>query len=107
MKVYLDWDCDENTDVILTSSTEYDDYYVNSNDGMYVTTDIDENEYQICFTLKIIDKDDSEDDTLDYVDGQGQYYEFTRYVSQTGTINLVYTSNDYKSVDIDISVYIW
>jgi len=107
MMVYLDWDCDDTNDETLASFTLYDDYYVNSNDGMYVTTDIDENEYQICFTLKIIDEDDSEDDTLDYVDGQGQYYEFTRYVSQTGTINLVYTSNDYKSVDIDISIYIW
>lgn len=107
MYVQLDWNCDEVYDVTRRSSTHQDDYYVNSNDGMYVTADIAEDESVICFSLRIYDEDDSDDDILDYVSGEGEYYIFTRTVTQSGTINLVYSSSDYKSVDIDIDVYIW
>ena len=107
MQVSIDWNCDDSNDITLYSSTHYNDYYVNSNDGLEVSTDISESESQICFSIRIYDEDSSENDLLDYVDGQGSSYVFTRTVSQSGIINLVYSSNDYKSVDIDISVYIW
>ncbi|CAI8373654.1 MAG: Uncharacterised protein [Euryarchaeota archaeon UBA443] len=108
MKVSVDWDCDDVFDIILYSSTHYNDYYVNSNDGIEVSTDISETESQICFVIRIYDEDSaSADDPLDYVDGEGTSLKFTRTITQSGIINLVYSSDDYKSVEIDISVYIW
>ena len=50
---------------------------------------------------------DSSDDLLDYVDGEGSSFKMTRYVTQGYSTNLVYSSSDYKSVDINIHVYIY
>ena len=107
MEVRIDWNCDDSYDITLTSSTKLNDYYITSSDELSVTTNIDENANQVCFSVRIYDSDDSSDDLLDYVDGEYQALQWTRYVTQGYSTNLVYSSSDYKSVDINIHVYIW
>ena len=107
MQVKIDWNCDDSYDITLTSSTKLNDYYITSSDGLSVYTNIDENANQVCFSVRIYDSDDSSDDLLDYVDGEGSSFKWTRYVTQGYSTNLVYSSSDYKSVDINIHVYIW
>ena len=107
MQVSIDWNCDDSYDITLTSSTKLNDYYITSSDGLSVSTNIDENANQVCFSVRIYDSDDSSDDLLDYVDGEYQALQWTRYVTQGYSTNLVYSSSDYKSVDINIHVYIW
>ena len=108
MQVIIDWDCNGENDIGLISNTHVDDYYVDTSDNMYVSTNISESESEICFLIQIFDSDvwDAHDE-MDYVNGAGTYFWFTENMTQTNTINLVYTSSDYNSVDIDISVYIY
>ena len=106
MQVSIDWNCDDSDDITLYSSTHYNDYYVNSNDGLEVSTDISESESQICFSIRIYDEDSSENDLLDYVDGQGSSYVFTEQF-RNQELSIWYIRQMITNLSILILAYIF
>lgn len=108
--VIIDDDCDgqyNENDLYHASDTKTDSHIVDAEDSMTVTYDIDDDATNHCFFLAILDDDESDDDLLDYVSGDGSYYSFNEEVYQNMYEVINYTnSGEYKSVSIEIDVYI-
>ena len=88
-------------------------YYVDEDNDLFASFDIEEDLSTICFAVGVRDIDDSEHDTLDYVNGDGQYYIFT--LSLTGNIyDGIYTTytyyntnQEYKCIDIEFEAGVY
>ena len=100
-------------DLLYTSDTVLESYYVDEDNDLFASFDIEEDLSTICFAVGVRDIDDSEHDTLDYVNGDGQYYRFT--LSLTGNIyDGIYTTytyyntnQEYKCIDIEFEAGVY
>lgn len=107
MRVKIDANCDESYELTYDTSTVSNDYTVTSSNNLYINFNVADNENQFCFAIYIYDADLSSDDELDYVSGSGDSYRFTRYLYEDFDTNLIYSSSDTKSVNININVYVY
>lgn len=117
MRMFLihDDECNgvDEMDLMYTSDTVLDSYFVDEDDELYAAFDIEEDLSSVCFGVGVQDIDDSDHDLLDYVDGTGQYYEFT--LSLTGNIyDGIYTTytyyntnHEYKCIDIEFEAGVY
>ena len=111
--IWYDADCDDEIDseeLVYSSSYTLDSYYVSSSDGQYVYFNIPDDASQFCFGILVYDSDDSDDDLLDYVTGQGSWATFTRTLSDGYSSTIECSNNEsgeYKSVNMIIYVYVW
>ena len=74
--IIIDDDCDiyNENDLYYQSDYKLDSHNVDSSDSIGIAYDIDDDFPIHCFALVT---DDSQDDLLDYVSGEGNYYWFT------------------------------
>lgn len=107
MRVKIDANCDESYELTYDTSTVSNDYTVTSSNNLYININVADNENQFCFAIHIYDADLSSDDELDYVSGSGDSYRFTRFLHEDFDTNLIYSSSDTKSVNININVYVY
>ena len=109
--IIIDEDCDSQyneNDLYYESDYKLDSHIVDSSDSIGIAYDIDDDEFLHCFALVVWDSDDSEDDVLDYVSGEGNYYWFTEIVYDGMSKVIQYTnSGELKCVSIEIEFFIW
>jgi hypothetical protein len=109
--IIIDDDCDSQyneNDLYHHSDYKLDSHIVDSSDSMGIGYDIDDDAILHCFALVIWDSDDSEDDLLDYVSGEGYHYWFTEYLYDGMSKTIQYTnSGEYKCASIEIEFFIW
>ena len=111
--VWHDANCDsvaDSEELAYSSDYKLDSYSVSSSDGMSVTFDITDDTSEFCFGILVYDSDDSDDDLLDYYNGQGSYLIFTITLDDSYDSSIMYSNNgngESKSVNIEIDVYIW
>ncbi len=109
--IIIDDDCDSQyneNDLYYESDYKLDSHNVDSSDSIGIAYDIDDDEFLHCFALVIWDSDDSQDDLLDYVSGEGNYYWFTEYIYDGMSKVIQYTnSGEVKCVSIQIEFFIF
>ena len=77
---------------------------------MSVTFDITDDTSVFCFGILVYDSDDSDDDLLDYYNGQGSWLIFNEALDDSYDGTIMYSNNgngEYKSVNIEIDIFIW
>ena len=65
---------------------------------------------ELCFAIYIYESDDSEDDILDYSNGEYVALYFVKNLDDGFDTTLSYNNNDsgeYKTVDMIINIYVW
>jgi hypothetical protein len=113
IEVWYDADCDGEIDgeeLMYSSNYKLDSYSVSYSDEMGFGFDIPDDTSEFCFGIFVYDSDDSDDDLLDYVNGEGSWYIFSRTLSDNYSSTIAYSNNgngEYKSVNIAINVYVW
>ena len=110
-----DDECDgvDAEDLVHYSDSVLDDYYVTESDELVAMFDIEDDLNAVCFAVFVQDVDDSDHDLLDYVDGTGSYYQWTRiltgnlYDGVIWTYTHYNTNNEYKCVDIEFEAAVF
>jgi hypothetical protein len=111
--VWHDANCDsvmDSEESAYSSDYKLDSYSVSSSDGMSVTFDITDDTSVFCFGILVYDSDDSDDDLLDYYNGQGSWLIFNEALDDSYDGTIMYSNNgngEYKSVNIEIDMFIW
>jgi hypothetical protein len=111
--VWHDANCDsvmDSEESAYSSDYKLDSYSVSSSDGMSVTFDITDDTSVFCFGILVYDSDDSDDDLLDYYNGQGSWLIFNEALDDSYDGTIMYSNNgngEYKSVNIEIDIFIW
>ena len=113
IKIFHDADCDgemDSNEYMYSSNYKLDSYSVSSSDEMSVGFNIPDGSSEFCFGILVYDSDDSDDDLLDYFQGQGSWVILSRTLSEDYSSIIEFSNNgngEYKSVNIKIEVYVW
>ena len=111
--VWHDANCDsvmDSEESAYSSDYKLDSYSVSSSDGMSVTFDITDDTSVKGVGILVYDSDDSDDDLLDYYNGQGSWLIFNEALDDSYDGTIMYSNNgngEYKSVNIEIDIFIW
>ena len=110
-----DDECDgvDAEDLVYYSDSILDNYYVTESDGLAAMFDIEDDLNAVCFAVFVQDVDDSDHDMLDYADGTGSYYQWTRILTGNLYDDVIWTythyntNNEYKCVDIEFEAAVF
>ena len=113
MTVWHDANCNgvsEEDETDYFTDYKLDSYSVTLSDGLSIGFNVPDEQGELCFAIFIYDSDDSEDDILDYSNGEYVALYFVKNLDDGFDTTLSYNNNDsgeYKTVDMIINIYVW
>ena len=113
MTVWHDANCNgvsEEDETVYSTDYKLDSYSVTLSDGLSIGFNVPDEQGELCFAIYIYDSDDSEDDILDYSNGEYVALYFVKNLDDGFDTTLSYNNNDsgeYKTVDMIINIYVW